>query len=126
MFSGFILKEGNSIHSKTVVVLLILTLLSPAFVAAGSGQDCSGSAGSAAPMPADLFGGAAFPMSADSGNPCGGESQDDCSCESFHPLFAELFAGSGVSLPVKEFVEPHDPSDPSATVSSEIFRPPLS
>ena len=126
MFSGSILNEGNSIHSKAVAVLLILTLLSPAFATAGSGPDCSGSAGSAAPMPADLFGGAAFPMDADSGNPCGGESQEDCSCESFHPLFAELSAGSGLSIPVREFVEPHNPSDPSTTVSSEIFRPPLS
>ena len=77
-------------------------------------------------MPADLFGGAAFPIDADSGNPCEGESQEGCSCESCQLLFAELSAGSCVSLPVREFVGPHNPSDPSATVSSEIFRPPLS
>lgn len=77
-------------------------------------------------MPGDLFGGAAFPIDADSGNPCGGESQKDCSCESCQLLFAELSAGSGVSLPVMEFLGRNNPSDPSATVSSEIFRPPLS
>ncbi|HBO70176.1 MAG TPA: hypothetical protein DD658_08640, partial [Deltaproteobacteria bacterium] len=118
--------EGKPIHSKVVVFLLVLTLLSPAFHAEGSGQDCCGSAGCAATVPADLFGGAAFPIAAGSGNPCEGESQEGCSCESCQPLFAELFAGSGVSLPIMEFLGINNPSDPSATVSSEIFRPPLS
>lgn len=125
LLAGLIIVEGSPIRSKAVVILLILTFLSPAYEAAGSGTDCCGCA-SAAATPADLFGGETFPVDADPGNPCGGESQDCCSCETGQPLFADLSAGSGISLPFRESVGPNCPSDTSLTFSSEIFRPPLS
>ena len=87
---------GLLIPTKALIPILLLCLVCPSIASAGFDDGCCGGA----------------PVA--------------CSCESCHPFQASTGDSPALILPVMSRVEVSDPSDPSATVPSEVFRPPIS
>lgn len=124
---SFALRE-KPIHTRAVTLILLLSLLFPALSgpadAVGETGGCAPSRGTPGPAGAGFGGGACHPGE-DSGCPDDGGGAGECSCESCQPFFAAAGEYPVKVLPGMERVEASDPSDPSASVPSEVFRPPL-